>query len=54
MTADIMVDKSRANSMPRWILSLDLSRAFDRIDWHALWQALRAHGVPGKILWILQ
>ena len=54
LTANVMVDKSRANSMPLWILGLDLSRAFDRIDWHALWQALRAHGVSGKIVWILQ
>ena len=40
--------------MPIWILSMDLSKAFDRVDWQSLWQALRAQGVSEQIVWILQ
>ena len=54
LTANLVVDKSRASNVPLWILSLDLSKAFDRIDWGALWQALRAQGVSAQIIWILQ
>ena len=35
-------------------LSLDLSKAFDRVDWGALWLALSEHGVSSHMLWILQ
>ena len=31
-----------------------LSKAFDRVDWDALWDALRHHGVSEHIIWILQ
>ena len=54
LTANLVVHKSRASNVPVWILSLDLSKAFDRIDWGALWQALRAQGVLAQIIWILQ
>ena len=37
-----------------WIISLDLSKAFDRVDWDALWDALRHRGVSEHIIWILQ
>ena len=44
LTANLVVDKSFAANVLLWILSVDLSKAFDRIDWGALWQALRAQG----------
>ena len=40
--------------MPVWILSLGLSKAFDRVDWGALWSALTEHGVSSHMLWIIQ
>ena len=40
--------------MPVWILSLDLSKAFDRVDSDALWLALSEHGVSSHMLWIIQ
>ena len=36
------------------MISLDLSKAFDRVDWAALWDALRRHGVSNDIIWLLQ
>ena len=39
--------------MPVWILSLDLSKAFDRVDWGALWLALSEHGVSSHMLWMI-
>ena len=54
LTANLVIDKTRASNVPLWILSLDLSKAFDTADWGALWQALRAQGVSTQIIWILQ
>ena len=40
---------------PLWILSLDLSKACDRVVWDALWRGLRLHGVSAHlIIWLLQ
>ena len=36
-----------------WILNLDLSKAFDRVDWGALCLALSDHGVSGHMLWMI-
>ena len=35
-------------------MSLDLSKAFDRVDWSALWLALSEHGVSSHMVWVLQ
>ena len=32
-----------------WVVSLDLSKTFDRVSWTQLWRTLKAHGV-----WIIQ
>ena len=37
LTTNIVIDTSRAYGVPIWVLSLDLSKAFDRVDWQALW-----------------
>ncbi len=29
---------------------MDLEKAYDRVDWLALWEVLRIHGVGGKLL----
>ena len=39
---------------PLWLISLDLSKAFDRVDWQAMWKALETHGVSKHLIWILQ
>ena len=54
LTANLFLDKTLAANIPVWILSLDLSKAFDRVDWGALWLALSEHGVSTHLLWILQ
>ena len=54
LTANLIIDKSFACNLPMWIISLDLSKASDRVDWDALWDALRHHGVSEHIIWILQ
>ena len=37
-----------------WIISLDLSKAFDKVNWETLWAALMQHGVSKHLVWILQ
>ena len=37
-----------------WSISLDLSKAFDRVHWPALWAALFEQGVPEHLIWVLQ
>ena len=38
---------------PLWIISLDLSKTFDRVNWESLWQAVGVHGVSQHLVWIL-
>ena len=45
LTANLFLDKTVAANIPVWILSLDLSKAFDRVDWGDLWLALSEHRV---------
>ena len=54
LTATLFLDKAWDKGIPGWIVSLDLSKAFDRVNWNALWLALRDHGVSDHLIWILQ
>ena len=45
VTANYVFDKKVLMDTPIWFNSLDLSKAFDRVDWQALWTALATHGV---------
>ena len=54
LTANLFLDKTLAANIPVWVLSLDLSKAFGRVDWSALWLALSEHGVSSHMVWILQ
>ena len=54
LTANLVVDKLLAVSTPIWIVSLDLSKAFDRLSWDKLWVALQAHGVSDHLVWTMQ
>ena len=51
VTANLMLDKTDAVRIPVWIISLDLSKAFDRVHWPALWRALVD---ADHLVWILQ
>ena len=50
----MVIDKTLLANRPVWILSSDLSKAFDRVDWDALWRGLRLHGVSVHLVWLLQ
>ena len=54
ITAQLVLDKTLAVRMPVWVISIDLSKAFDRILWPALWQALLQAGVSKHPIWIIQ
>ena len=45
LTTNILLDKATAAGRTIWIVSLDLSKAFDRVHWPALWAALHDQGV---------
>ena len=54
LTANLVLDKSLAVGMPIWVISADFSKAFDRVLWPALWQALLQAGVSEHLVWIIQ
>ena len=54
LTANLVVDKLLAVSTPIWIISLDLSKAFDRVSWDKLWVALRLQGISDHLVWTMQ
>ena len=54
LTANLVLDKSLAVGMPIWVISVDFSKAFDRVLWPALWQALLQAGVSEHLVWIIQ
>ena len=39
LTATLFLEKVWDKGIPVWIVSLDLSKAFDRANWNALWLA---------------
>ena len=50
----LVIDKLLAVGKRVWIVSLDLSKAFDRVNWFKLWAALASHGVSQHLVWIIQ
>ena len=48
-----LVNKTTAHGIPVWMVSLDLSKAFDRVHWPTLWNALRARGTYDHMIWML-
>ena len=54
LSANMVIEKTLLANRPVWILSSDLSKAFDRVDWDALCRGLRLHGVSAHLVWLLQ
>ena len=54
LTANLCLQRTLVANIPLWIISLDLSKAFDKVNWEALWAALMQHGVSQHLVWILQ
>ena len=54
LTFNVILDKTLEMDQPLWLISLDLSKAFDRVNWESLWQAVGDHGVSQHLVWILQ
>ena len=54
LTFNVILDKTLEMDQPLWIITLDLSKAFDRVNWESLWQAVGGHGVSQPLVWILQ
>ena len=54
LTANVCLQKTLAANAPLCIISLDLSKAFEKIDWNAIWTELGEHGISEHLLWILQ
>ena len=51
VTANLVLDKADAGGIPVWIIGLDLSKAFARVHWPALWTALVAEEIPIHLVW---
>ena len=49
-----MVSKALEWNLPLWIVSVDLSKAFDRIEYDALFNALADQGVSAEYRALLQ
>ena len=54
VTANLVIDKSWSVNMLISIISLDLSKAFDRVHWPSLWRALSQQGISDHMIWTLQ
>ena len=50
VTANVIIDKLSWINKPIWIVSLNLSKTFDRINWDALWLSLRDHGISQHLV----
>ena len=54
LTTNLSLDKSRAAGLPLWVISLDLSKAFDTVKWDTLWETLRRQNISDQLIGILQ
>ena len=50
----MVIDKTLLANRPLWIPSSNFPKAFDRVDWDALWRGLRLHWVSAHLVWLLQ
>ena len=54
VTTRLVFDKLSNADVPIWIVSLDLSKAFDRVHWPALWLALSEQRLSEHMIWMIQ
>ena len=54
LTTNLVLDKTLSLDVPVWIVSVDLSKAFDKVKWESLWEALSEHGMFDHMLSVLQ
>ena len=54
VTTHLVLDKLSSTNVPIWIVSLDLSKAFDRVHRPALWRALSKQGLSEHMIWMIQ
>ena len=54
LVMESMISKSLEWSMPLWIVSIDLRKAFDRIEHRALMAALQAQGLSSEYISLLE
>ena len=52
LTANVFLDKALDVGIPVWVASLDLSKAFDRVHWPALWKGLLEQGISEHMIWM--
>ena len=49
-----MIAKANEWGLPLWIVSLDFSKAFDRVSRYALFSALAANGVEANMIHLIK
>ena len=54
LSAQMVIDKKLLANRPLWIPSSNLPKAFDRVDWDALWCGLHLYAVSAHVVWLLQ
>ena len=54
LAANMMIDRPLLANTPLRIVSMDWSKAFDRVDWKALLAALRVQSASPKLILLLQ
>ena len=54
VTTHLVLDKFSSANVPIWIVSLDLSKAFDRVHWPALWRVFSVQGLSEHMIWMIQ
>ena len=54
LTANLLLDKATAAGITVWIVSSDLSKAFDHVHGPTFWEALREQGAPEHLVWLLE
>lgn len=50
----MVIDKTLLANRTMWILNFGLCKAFDRVDWDAVWRRLGLHGVSAHFVCLLQ
>ena len=54
LTVDLLVSRATEFSMPVWAASLDMRKAFDRVEHEPLIDALRQHGLKNGYINLIQ